>query len=66
MEDFFLPAAGSRDRHDGSLGAPGGQGNYWGSIQASDGLGSRWYFDANLSIDGNWYKAVAFPVRCVR
>jgi uncharacterized protein (TIGR02145 family) len=61
---LYLPAAGCRNRSDGSLGAHGSIGYYWCS-SADSSLGRCVYFQNGSQVVTTADRAYGFSVRCV-
>jgi uncharacterized repeat protein (TIGR02543 family)/uncharacterized protein (TIGR02145 family) len=64
-DTIFLPAAGYRDRSDGTLNSVG-SGYYWSSIGGNDASAYGMFYNKYTAFDQVDYKTSGFSVRCVQ
>ena len=62
---IFLPAAGSRNDSDGTLGYVGSRGDYWSSTQYNESYAYLLSFISGNVITGGNDRSFGFSVRCV-
>ena len=62
---IFLPAAGCRNREDGSLNSPGTRGFYWSSTAYNTELAYDMFFNSEKNFESYPFKIYATPLRCV-